>query len=195
MGAIGDKSDRGRGSSSRGATYRKLARPRLTAGILVLAVSAIASVAVVTRAQTVSQSRVPARSWLDEEPTEVPSQVGAPESAAPNADSELADVPPMNGDSIEGLVVEEADLELDVRGNVVPDRGSSAVDLEPIPEEMAKRLDALSAEREEMAEHVALEPPLVLETQSEVDASAGTDGQRENPDRVNLIDSRLVESE
>lgn len=105
--------------------------------------------------------------------------------AQPVEDAALYVIPPMDGKSLEGTVVEEVDMALDDMGKVPVDALRTTKQSEPLSPELEGRLDALSAERETMADAVAtLDAPLLVPTLDDPDAPPRMDEGLRNPDRL-----------
>jgi hypothetical protein len=110
--------------------------------------------------------------------------VAPPAFADPVLDAELA-VPPMDGASIEGMIITEDDVMIDELGNTRLDLEPNAKEAEPLSAELEKRLDALSEAREAIAAAVHEEgAPLLVPDLVDPDAPPRMDSGSRDPDRL-----------
>lgn len=94
-------------------------------------------------------------------------------------------VPPMNGATLEGTVLDEKDVEIDDLGNTRLDLLSNAKQPESLPPDLEDRLDALSEVREAMAETVEEDAaPLLVPALNDPDAPPRMDERVRDPDRL-----------
>jgi hypothetical protein len=94
-------------------------------------------------------------------------------------------VPPMNGATLEGTVLDEKDVAVDELGNTRLDLLRNVRQPEPLPPDLENRLDALSEEREAMAEAVEEDAaPLLVPALNDPDAPPRMDERVRDPDRL-----------
>lgn len=94
-------------------------------------------------------------------------------------------MPPMDGATLEGTVLDEQDVEIDDLGNTRLDLLPTAKQPEPLPPDLEDRLDALSEVREAMAEAVEEDAaPLLVPALNDPDAPPRMDERVRDPDRL-----------
>lgn len=94
-------------------------------------------------------------------------------------------VPPMNGATLEGTVLDETDVAIDDLGNTRLDLLPNAKQPESLPPDLEDRLDALSEVREAMAETVEEDAaPLLVPALNDPDAPPRMDERVRDPDRL-----------
>lgn len=116
---------------------------------------------------------------------------------APPATAQLTDsddsafvdgVPHVDGVSVDGIVIKEEDVVLDELGNTRVDLLPGSKEPEPLPAELEKHLEELSAERQQMAEAVAADEGFSTTTDFEdPNAPPRMDSGDPNPDRLNVV--------